>query len=508
MSEISEDPRCQEIERKLDEYAEKVRWWHINRRKYVEKNYGNKFKFNEHNSYPYNDEEERKTFEQINNYLLTFANKEERAEANGHLLWKYKDYFSQPFAKHAIDLAKFSIAAHPLSDQNKIKFLEYLFKYDKETNSDIVLKFGERTFDKLMNYDPHTNLEATNRLYAKALSYLDGTKRKNANKIEILYSMFKVFGKNVKHISAGAVLNYAEIYFDMADRTDKKLDALILERLAVKTEESYKKSEMCGDEEILDKEVVKDIFKKYVQHVKVAGNFNDKLGEEMASLAKSLIKEYDYTPKEVAELINVIRPKTVDENGNKIRASKKSAQLAQMAYSIMTYYETMPKTKAEKIANICLDGRTQQFDKNDALFYMDSVFAYAKANPAKDIKIEKIFKLLTKNNQPNKELLLEVVDAYGQSLTDTDINNVRYNHGLHKKMTKMLQAIVTEYEYSPDEIKTLRRHIEKGANGHEEFVEMARVVEAKWGQKGDWRFEQAKKNIVPAIIHKKGGKSL
>ena len=505
MSEISEDPRCQKIERELDYYADKTRAWQIERSRYVKRGDGNKFKYANFNPYPYDDIVERRMVNQIDEYLLSFGEKE-RAEVNGHFLWKYKEYFSQPFAKHAVNLLEKHITSYPLSDANKIKFLEYLFKYQDETGNGILFQFDDRVLYKLADFDPNNNLEATNRLYNKALGFFDTKKRKSDEKIKLLYGISKTFIRNIKKISPEAVVNYAEIYFNMADRTNKKLDAAILERLAVKTPYALERKEICGDEEVLDKKVIKEIFEAYAKHVNNQKDFNNNLGAEMADWAKGLFSQHGYTLKEAKDLINILYPKEKDEKGAVIRDNQKRKCLRAMANDLEQIVEKNTSMQNSIIKDI--DKENPDLSRERIIDYAERMFDYASQNPQNNVRINTLYNMLTKDKKVDKELLLDVVDAYGQSVRGSEIDLGKFNYKLYDKMTKMLQGITIKYDYLPEDMSKLCWHIGKGANGHEEFLKMGQAVEFNWAQADDWRYERAPKNVISAIIHKKGGNSL
>ncbi len=504
MYQVEKDPKCQAIEQELADYARKVKDWEIDRRRYIAAG-GNKFTFSQCNPYPYNDRSERKFFNTIDNYLLSLS-EEDRTVANYHLLKKFKDYFSEPFAHHAIELARNAVMAHPLSSADKVEFLETLFEHDKGTRKDIIAEFGDKILSKLTNYNPNNNLEATNRLYIKSLAYFSKPKRQNDERIGTLYAMFKVFSKNVKQLSPEAVVNYAKIYFAMSDRTSKKLDASILEMLAIKTPDSLKASEFCSDN-ILDKEAVKGVFAAYSEHVLRQKEVNANLLQGMANWANQLFFRYRYTAKEADELIAVIRPQEVDEKGHKVKVNQPQSELNRMADWLSLYHQSLQNNVSGRSGNTYLDASADEADKNDALEYARNMFSHARRHYQNDMCMDKLFRMLTKNGAMDKELLLDVVDAYGQSLTYNDVEQGYYNEGLHRKMTTMLSTIVVEYDYSPKELSELKQHIEKGAGRHEEFSDMGRIVENAISQSTEWRYESIKAKKPTIIVHNtKNGK--
>lgn len=500
MLDLKNDIKCQEIERKLDYYADKTRNWQIERNRYVKKGGGNKFKYADISPYPYNDDKEREIINQIDEYMLSFDN-QDKIKVNGHFLWKYKNYLSQPFAKHAIALVEHAIMAYPLSDNDKIKFLEYLFKYQKETENKILYKFNKRVLYKLVNYNPNDNLEATNRLYNKALSFFDSPKRKNNEQMQLLFGMFEIFTQNVKKISPEAVVNYSKIYFAMADRTDKELEALVLQRLLVKTPDSEKWAQVCCDKEVLDKATAKDVVEAYGEHVYKQNSFNEQLNIQMKSLIKYLFDNNEYTLKEADLLIDCLRPEKMDVNGKKIRNSNKRALLQKMADELSVYVHLSNTRRRNPLKNFEIDNSEEVISKEKIVEYADFLFDEARKNQNIDISTKNIYGLFLRKGKLDKNLVLEVMDVYGQSLTQRDLEQEKYNISLHDKMTKMLGKIVVEYDYSPDEVALLRRHIERGAGGSAEFVEMGRVIETNYRQQDDWHCRHFNEKYVAPISH-------
>ncbi len=514
MSEISDDPRCKKIDQELDDYAEKVRWWTIKKSWYERNGYGNKFQYAEEYPHPDDNKATQKDIKdeidnKIDAYVRSFEG-EKRALANSHFLWKFTDYFSYPIADYVIGLEVKAITERPLPDKEKIKFLQYLFgnKYTEggRKSKQLFHRFNEDVILKLLDFNPNNNLREVDDLYEKVSAFFDKQKRKNDKKIKLLYKMFNVFIKNARKIAPEAVVNYAEIYFNMAERTTENLDAGILLRLAQKTPYALKHAEICGEAEILDKKTIKEIFRAYVNHVNQQKDFNQNLGASMANLGFYLFSQCGYTIKEAKDLINILYPKEKDENGAMIRDNQKRKSLRSIANKLEQLVDDNKRMNNSLIKDI--DKENPEISDERIVNYAQAMFEYVAKSQNNTANLNTLFNMLTKGGKVNNDLLLEVVDVYGQSVKSEDINKDRHNQIMHNKMTKMLQGIVTEYDYTPEEMKVLKRHIEQGANGHEEFAEMGRVVENTWAQKGDWRYEQAKKNVIPAIIHKKGGKSL
>ncbi len=452
------DPQpCIAIEEELDRYADRTREWQISRSRHV-KNYGNKFDFNDYNAYPYSDEDERRIFEKINSYLGSLDS-EERKLANGRLLFHYKDYLSQPFAKHAVELIANSVNGFQLNDDDKVQFLEYLFKADKQD------LFHPRILYKLANYNPNDNLEATNRLYNKTLAYFDGAARKNDKKIDVIFGMYKVFAQNVEGISADAVVNYAKIYFDLADRTSRPLNAAILKNFVTKTPKALKRAEECKDATVVDKEVVKAVFKSYAEHVNSHSNYNPVLARQMEILAQNIMESYQYNLQEALDLAETLRPAKIDESGKKIRDSQKRTTMNDLADRLNLFARRDSFRQMNPIRNVDRDNPSANLTNENVVDYAEFLFSKAKEYKDYDFKTAGLYGLLTCSGNIDKKLLLDVADAYGKTYTAEDIDNSNFNEGFHNKFTNMLAHIVTKYDYSYEEIKELTHHIAKGGEG-------------------------------------------
>ncbi len=522
-----EDPQpCIEIEEKLERYAEATKDWHIARRHYTSQ-YGNKYDFNDMNPYPYDDETERVMISNINAYLYSLDDHEQKL-ANGRLLFHYKDYLSQPFAKHAVDLISHSIALFPLKDDDKVQFLEYLFKADKQD------EFNPRILYKLANYNPNDNLEATNRLYNKAQAYFDGTARKNDKKVAILYGMFRVFAQNVEGVTPEAAVNYAEIYFGMADRSSKGLEATVLKDLAIKTPKSLELARQCKDAAVVDKEVIKGIFRAYGKHVNSHSSFNEELAKQMEVFAQDVIKVYQYNLQEAMDLVDAVRPPELDEKGKKIRDSKKRTALSEMAERLESFVDKSDFRKSNPIRDIDRDNPPRDLGNDRVVDYATYLFGTARRFKNVDFKTAGLYSLMTRSGDIDKELVLDVASTYADTYTAKALDEGLYNSSFHEKMTRMFQHIVTEYDYSAGEVNELTHRLSKGAEksydvsissndyeeygmeaaysekrGHELFQDMARSIDVAYTQMGDISYRNdsipVAKSVLPIVLQKTGG---
>ena len=495
MLDLSKDQRCQSIEKKLDFYAEKARQWQIDRRRYVDHNYGNKFQFSDNKPYPYDDDTERRMLNDINRYLLTFDG-QDRAQVNGHLLWKYKEYFSQPFAKHAIRLVTMSVMEHPLSDNDKAKFLEYIFSSGKQYEFDNFILY------KLASFDPDKNPQINNRLYTKAIGYFDSHPRKNEKFVHLVYGMFKSFTGRVQQVSPEAVVNYAKIYFAMTERTSKKLSAAPLLRLLMKTPTALAEREQWGYDGI-DTEAVKQVFASYKEHVMKEKTFNPRLGQQMQELARFIIKDYCYGKSSAEALIAAVRPPAVDEQGHKIRRNGKTEALEQFGNDLQSYFTTLHDQRnlnylqrENPLKGIDIDAADFKPEQDLVRAYASYLFDYAAYNTGEDVGGGKLMQLLQKNaavrrlgvipatlfseekkiKAVDKELVLDIAKTYASSVGKSGDDSDSLNYSLGEAMLGMFKDIVVNYNYAPKEVEALTGALTEGSGGADYLQEMSKRI--------------------------------
>lgn len=494
MLDLAADKRCQALEAKLAFYANQVKERQIDRRQYI-KTYGTAFEVNSKFPYPYNDRTEAHLINQIDAYLLSFSEKDQQ-QVNGHLLWQYKKYFCEPFAKHAKLLATRAIMAYPLSDNDKINFLDYLFRSNKQYDLD------KRVIFKLAEYDVKQNPELTNRLFTKAVSYFENNPRKDDKYVDLVYGMFNIFSERANGISSKSVANYADIYFKMAERTSVVLPPWPLGKLATRTETAVKLA-ASGQKKAIDKDAIRQIFQAYSAHVMATKEFNQVLGAQMYDLGRVALKNYDYNRDEVAALVSAIRPSETDEKGRKLRPSKKTTGMRIIADRLDAFYEQLLKDREvcqpqfnNPLHGVDIDALGFSPSRHQVLGYANYLFEYAAFNPQKEVQTADLMKLMQKHaagrrldrieatlfsegkKQKNldKSLVLDVATAYANSV---DIVHPEYgslNEHLGQQMTEMFKDITANYGYSKTEVKKVAEQLSQGASGDKYFKNMGEAV--------------------------------
>lgn len=482
MPDMEHDINYQKIKQKIGEYAEKVKVRQIERSNYI-KNFGYSFEVNAKFPYPYDDYTESHLINRIDSYLLSF-NEKEREEVNGCLLEEYKRYFCTPFAKHAKELAAIAIKAHPLSDECKINFLDYLFSSGKHDD------FDKKALYKLTEYDPNQNPRLTNLLYNRAVAYLESKTRRDDKYVEPIAGMLNIFADRVRDVPAEAVINYAKVYFALADKASTPLKPWVLGKLATKTPMA-KEIIVGGTKKRIDKETMRRIFAAYAEHTAKNSIFNVNLGHSMFELARVAFDNYGYTRAEADAIVATVRSQTIDENGKKMRPNRRIAGLACLVEKL----SKLPINPLERDINdpSFIPNRHQVMD------YAKYLFEYAAYNVNKKVDADNLMILMQKHAKGrgldvipatlfsearkkkalDKDLVLEVADAYSASVELVDSEYGDFNEHLGVQMTTMFKDIVSHYGYTAQEAKEVSCRLAKGADGDKRFKDMsAEIVQA------------------------------
>lgn len=465
MPDFENDVRCIKLDKKIGYYADAVRDRQIDRAQYLKK-FGHTFDVHNRFPYPYDDDAERRLINEIDSYLLSFP-EGQRAEVNGHFLKEYRHYLSTPFAKHARELAMWAVRSHPLTDKDKLDFLDYLYASNKYED------FDKRTLYKLADYNPNDCLEATNRLYVRALSSLGKTKRKKDDDVAFIKGMLNVFAEKVDTVSPDMAVNYAKIYFRLADKTSKILTPWILGKLATKTPQA-KASQYSGQKKSLDKETINLIFAAYVEHTTQSKEFNENLAEAMFMLAETAVENYEYTPPEAKKLIDIVRG-GIPNNKRETDRNKGLEMLA----GRLGYLPVNP------LAGIDLRADTFRPTNAYILGYAGYLCHYAAYYPGKKVAVEDLRYLLEKHAHSrrldieeatlfaparkkkavDRALVLEIASIYGESLRETDAAYCDVNEDFRGNMAKMFKDIVADYNYNGYEARVLSNAVSSGSKG-------------------------------------------
>ena len=500
MLDLKNDPRCQAIENKLDEYARGTKEWVVSRSNYVRAQLGNKYQFKDNVPYPYDDDRERLMMNDINRYLLSFED-DDRKQVNGHLLWKYKDYFGQPFAKHAVRLVSMSVAEHPLSDSNKIKFLEYIFACGKYKEFDPVVLY------KLAVFNPKDNPHACNRLYIKTMRYFRQKKRKNDAFARLALGMFKSFAGNLSEILAEDAVNFSRIYFEIIERLpDAQLQQqperqihIPLLNMVTKTPQALADKEQW-DEEFADTKVLRDIFAAYKTHVMEEDKFNPYLGVRMMLLAQKVLQNYPCGKNDVDDWIAAVRPPDIGGgNGRKIRKNQKLIGLQKVADGIEACFNEVRERqilqylgREDPLKNVDIWASGFEPDEKMVLDYASYLFDYAAFFRDETVKTDKLMVLLQKNaaarrldtipatlfskekkiKAVDKNLVLDIARKYAVSINDSNDDFSNLNYSLGGGMCELFTELAVNYNYAPKDTKALADVLIRESKGSEFLQEM------------------------------------
>lgn len=490
MLDLSKEEKCLNLEKLLDIYAQKTKFYHQKRRHFFA-NGGSRFQVGEYMAKDVESISEagNRFSNRCLDYIHSFENSKDKQQVAGHFLWYIvkKGYLYSDFKSNALHTCAYLF--NELSDDDKIKFMELLFK---ENGKKPALWTGLHDADvlKLANFEPNKNIEAVNRLYAKTLSHIASMPRKSPNlddKIKLLNTMFNKFANNIQEISPEAAVRLADIHFNLQEKTDISLDSPIT-TLAQKTPRANMLAEKSSSTTAYDKNVIKAIFKRYVAHVNATEN--KKINENLFDQMERIPLNIDYTNEEMNELLDIIKPNETQ------RKNKKSESLTSLAEKLKG---NIQKKQDNLYANINRKDSQQQYNQN-VLKYAINLFAKAQKDTTKNINMSYLYEQLTQDGNINKPLLLNIVDAYGTSLTKYDLNDDDYHKPLHKAMSHMLQNIVVDFDYSSKDLLQLQQHIQQGADNHEEFEYMGEVVARAPSLSDDWRMQLRKSQKIKPLI--------
>lgn len=455
MPDFENDAICINLDRKIGSYAEAVRNRQIDRTRYIKK-FGYRFDVNNRFPYPYEDDTERRLINEIDSYLMSFP-EPERAEVNGHFLREYQNYLNMPFAKHARELIMWSVRNHPLPDQDKFNFLNYVFLNNKQGD------FDKKTLYKLGDYNPNDCLERTNRFYIRMLSSLGKGDKKKNEEVAFIKGMLNIFADRVETVSPEMVVNYAKIYFGLADRTSETLTPWILGKLATKTPRA-KDLRQGSNKKSLDKETINLIFAAYTSHVAKGKKFNENLAKSMLMLAGAAIENYEYTPREAQKLTDVVK--------RGLSADKKENAKNDGLTRLVRDLEYLP---VNPLAGVDLRDTSFRPSQAQILGYADYLCRYASYYPNKvvqtdnlmfllerhahlrrlDVEEATLFKEASPKKGVDKSLVLAIAQNYGQFLQDVILPQEEINEHFGRSMLKMLQNFVTDYNYNGREARAV-----------------------------------------------------
>ena len=101
----------------------------------------------------------------------------------------------------------------------------------------------------------------------------------------------------------------------------------------------------------------------------------------------------------------------------------------------------------------------------DKINYVDGIFKKLKEEKSQDVKIKDLYDVLVQDGKVDKPLLLDVADAYAGMYTSKEMDRDAYNADFHEKMTRMMQSIVTNFDFTDAEVRDLTSCLAKGAEG-------------------------------------------
>ena len=445
-----------------------------------------------------------------------------------------KSYETKYLMTEAIGFLGKMATKYPLASQDKFSVLEYIVanKYHQRTSSKGVRNIDDNVLLRLVSVNPHSfEQQFFDVLHDRTIRSLNEKTKNNSKEIATFFEMFKCFEKNIKLVSDETVAEYANLYFLMSDKSRNELDISVLKNLATKTTKAVKKAHFYGEQEVLDKTAIKNIFATYMEYVNKSGGFNERIANQMVQLAGMAFETEDYSVGEVKEILNIIRDSNVTGAGKSAKRAgigKLYADVANQARGNLNIYNN-PLTMGY---NSMQQGEPDDFSK---LRYAEFLFKRAKSDNSDGVKINGLGDLLIKDGKIDKQLVLGIAEAYGRTYTADEMENLQYNDRFHDKMTKMLQHIVVEHDYNDDEVRELTNIVSKGAEGtyavvinscegdmenygtdaaysekrgHYLFQRMAQLIENAYApvcDREDRHKDSASKTISPIVLKKISG---
>ncbi len=215
---------------------------------------------------------------------------------------------------------------------------------------------------------------------------------------------------------------------------------------------------------------MKSVFGAYADYVTSRSTYNQVLAEQMEKLARNVISSYQYNLHDALDLVKALKPADKDENGKKIKSNGRRTALNEMCDRLEDFVETSNFRLENPLKHVDMNNPSTAVSDDEVVRYAGFLFDKAKKNQNIEIRMADLYGLLTRSGSMNKQLLSDVVEVYGETYTADEMNNSQYNALFHDKMTKMLQHVVTEYDYTDNEVSDLTHRISKGAEGTYEIA--------------------------------------
>ena len=551
MLDLSKDVECIAIEDKLIKYANSVLQYEQRRRDFFASG-GKRCDLDNDWRYKYNEREcdRKKTdfTESLESYLNKFEKQADKEQIAGHFVWGIVELYkggiwrrkqiagrNKDFLNEGLTLVEEIVQKHKLNSKDKVRLLQHIIKskYHKEVNSDKNKKVGKDVLDVLASFSSH-DLEQSvlEKLYDEAVQNIsERRKDKHSTKeIGVFLEMFQKYAENVKLVHKSAVVDYANLYFLMigksVDETDDKkqnnqgnqsanvveyeeeqdgnnfdsgIKALV--SLATKTVSAQKKAKCCREKSVLDKEVIKGIFEAYVEHVKTSDSFDRKLAGKMKDLMVASFGMADYSISDVKEILDVL---DVLDNSDFKKAGKKS-KLMGLEFLRSDIANEAKDNKVISQNPLGRIGGVYSYD--DVVEYADNLFKRARGNGALKTKTDVLWDLVKNETTHRKELVLDIAKLYADSRSSSEMDMVNNLH-FHDRMITFFQSVVAEsdYDYNDHDVAKLQFVLEKGANEHETFADMAFYVGCVL-PRDNWRIPTVKSatdNLISELVIKGG----
>jgi len=515
MLDLANDTNCVEVEQALFEYAQSVLNKKQARRAFFA---GGGQKAEWEKNYQCTHWEQKCAILKLNferkfkAFIGSKKNPDDKKQINGRFLWMMVDLYNKgmwrknelsgrcrDFVSEGLDLAQYAIVNYELSSKDKIRFLEHVIAngFHREVNSDKGQKISKQTLNVLASFNPHLLEQSVMAgLHEKTLENLEAKNRNNGAEINIFFELFKTYIANVRVVADDTLKEYGMLYFMMADKTKDSLDIGVLEKMVSKTSEAVKVAGMCGEEEVWDKKAVVSVFEQYAQYLRKGDKVNHNLTMQMQKFAENAFRNADYTVKDVLAILQVLDSQKFEGTGKNIKKKELSLLAANIANVAREnkYIMTSPLNRNDGFCSY-----------DDKLEYVENLFDRVQKGTAGKIKIDKLWNLAEQKCDDDKNFVLDVAKIYVES-SCCDMEKMN-NRILFEKMINFYQNVITENEFTPEEVAAIAFVFRKEADKCEDFERLADVIVNSACSKNDHHLVRRENvAISPLVLKKCGGK--
>ena len=467
MLDLSKDKRCQSLETIISVYADDVRNCQISRSR-LRALRVNPYKIKEKYPYPYNDEKEHNLLQGLEAYISSHP-KEDQEQIVGHFLWKMKNCLCHPFERHMARIVDHLVALYPLKDKDKIHYIEYVLKVQKESDSSKFDVYQESTWYKMANFDLSKNEKDARRLCVKAYAYLKNKKVTCDKDAKLMYGMLKSLVRCNQNFTRDQIHYMAKFYFRLAEKSSCSLDS------------SFLRAALFREDDGLKSATLKEVFSLYAFHLKRSRKVNDNLYKQMRTLLFESVRcgiyglnsrdglksVFDDMKGAKKEYVNGLKD-TIDKafvKGFEIRPS--CANILDKARSFFMGDENsknrdswIAKQKADDLySDIKANAKLQGLNLEHPTFWDPNTYEIAAVD---------------------KKLVNDVADIYVQAYERRKIDQ-----HTEKAVAEMFSKIVCCNNYTDEDVKELQRHIVRNQYADDSLIALSKTIKKAYDTEQD-----------------------